>query len=265
MKKIVLSALVASSLVMASEPDLVKDDALVTHTEFGYIETQGNTKTKTFNLDAKVKKGWSRHIFELSFDGQYAEDKHVETKNKYLIELEYDYDITDRFAFNYLVGYKQDKFSGYDYQFYTGPGVKYKAIVSKAHNLNIEGNILYSQDSKESIYYDAKGTIEYPNATNRVPTGVLEYGTTNDYASYRAKAVYNWQILKNLKFDQELSYRAEFKKAENYFVFSKTALTSKFTDIFSAGISYKVDYVNSPPKGKEYTDRTFTANLIIDY
>jgi len=52
---------------------------------------------------------------------------------------------------------------------------------------------------------------------------------------------------------------------DTYFAFSKTALSTKFSDIFSAGISYKVDYSNSPATGKEYTDRTFTANLIIDY
>ncbi|MEA2092087.1 MAG: DUF481 domain-containing protein [Campylobacterota bacterium] len=265
MKKIVLSALVASSLVMANEPDLVKDDALVTHTEFGYIETQGNTVTKVYNLDAKVKKGWGRHIFELTFDGQYASDKNIETKNKYLAELEYDYEISDRFALDYLTGYKRDKFSGYRYQFYTGPGAKYKAIVTEAHNLSVEGNVLYSRDSVEDIHYDAAGDIiAYPNPAGIATASTLK-GKAKDYTSYRVKGVYGWQMLENLKFDQELSYRAEFKDSDIYFVYSKTAFSSKISDIFSAGISYKVDYVNTPPEGKEYTDRTFTANLIIDY
>ncbi len=265
MKKIILSALVASSLVIASESNSVKDTTFVTHTEFGYIGTKGNTDTSTFNLDATVKKGWGKNIFNLKFDGQYADDKNIETKNKYFAELGYDYEMSDKLAFNYLIGYKQDKFSGFTYQAYTGPGLKYKALVTKTYNLSLEGNILYSEDEIEDINYDAAGDIiYYPNPGNIVAT-TTDKGETRDYTSYRAKGVFDWQMLENLKFEQELSYRAEFDDSKNYFVFSKTAFTSKLSDIFSAGISYKVDYVNTPPTGKEYADKTLTANLIIDY
>jgi len=263
--KIALSTVVASTLLIAAEPDLKKDDAFVTHTELGYIETSGNTKTKTFNLDAEVKKGWGKNIFALTFDAQYADDDGVENKNKFLIELEYDYEITDRFAFDYLIGYKEDRFSGFDNQLYTGPGVKYKAIVSEKHNLSTEGNILYAVDNYESVYTDANGdVVGYPNADN-VPTTLKTASYSDDYMAYRLKGVYSWQMLENLKFDQELSIRGSFEESNNYFVFSKTAFTSKISDIFSAGVSYKVDYVNQPADGKVSTDRTFTVNLIVDY
>jgi len=261
LKKIILSALVASSLVMANEPDLKKDDMLVTHTELGYIKTDGNTETQTFNLDAKAQKGWGRHIFHFAFDGQYADDAGVETKNKYFVELEYDYEVTDRFAWDYLVGYKSDKFSAYNYQSYTGPGAKYKAIVSEKHNLSVEGNILYSMDEVMEERTLTGDVVSYP-----YPTGstVSRPSFSDDYTSYRAKGVYTWQMLENLKFEQEASYRASFEDADKYFVFSKTAFSSKISDIFSAGISYKVDYVNEAGD-KENTDTTLTLNLIMDY
>jgi len=264
MKKIILSLVLTSSFMLAAEPDTKKDDALVTHTELGYIETQGNTKTQTFNLDAKLKKGWGANIFTLTFDGQYAADKQIETKNKYLMELEYDYEITDRLAFNYLAGYKADKFSGFTYQFYTGPGAKYKAIVSDKHNLSIDGNFLYAKDSYDAVYTDSTGSIiSYPTSTAGATVSQQSYD--DQYASYRLKAVYNWQMLENLKFDQELSWRGSFETTNKYFIFSKSAFTSKLSDMFSAGISYKVDYAQIPATGKEDTDTTFTANLIIDY
>ena len=265
MKKILLGSIVASSLLMAAQPNAKKDNALITHTEFGYMETQGNTRTQTFNLDSKLKKGWEKHIASFLFDGQYASDKNQEIKNKYFMELEYDYEFTDRFAFNYLAGYKDDKFSGYDYQFYTGPGAKYKAIKTQNHHLSLEANILYSRDSIEEVKYDVNGNvIDYPNPDNK-QTKTTKNGYTDDYTSARAKAVYNWQIMKNLKFDQELSYRCDLNSLSTYFVFSKTAFSAKLSDIFSAGISYKVDYTNEPADGKERSDRTFTANIIIDY
>jgi len=247
MKKIILSTILASSLVIAA--DVNKDDQLVTHTELGYVETQGNTQTKTFNLDAKAKKGWGKHIFNAKLDAQYASDNDVETKNKYLVELQYDYEFTERFSFNYLAGYKDDKFSGFEYQFYTGPGAKYKVIVSEKHNLSLEANILYSIDR-----YEAVPTAVPPQAAY-----------DDDYTSYRAKAVYGWQMLENLKFDQELSIRGSVEDSDVYYTYSKSALTSKLSDIFSAGVSYKVDYANRPATGKEKTDTTITANLIIDY
>lgn len=262
MNKIVLSVALASSLTLAA--DVKKYDSLVTHTELGYIETQGNTVTKTFNLDAKAKKGWANHIATLVFDAQYASDTDVQTKNKYLVELAYDYEFTDRFAFSYLTGYKSDKFSGFAYQAYTGPGAKYKAIVSEKHNLSIGANLLYAQDSYEDVYTDpiTGSIISYPAST----VGATKTAGINDqYIAYRLNAAYGWQVLDNLKFDQELSLRGSMEEANDYFIFSKSGLTSKLSNIFSAGLSYKVDYIQSPAAGKKDTDTTFTANLIIDY
>jgi putative salt-induced outer membrane protein len=262
MNKIALSLVVAASVMMAA--DVNKDDQLVTHTEFGYIQTTGNTKTDTFNLDASAKKGWGRHIGNFMFDGQYASDNDTETKNKFVTEITYDYEFTPRFSFNYLLGYKSDRFSGMSYQFYTGPGAKYKAIVSDAHKLTVDGNLMYAQDRYEDVYVDGTGTvIAYPNSTDG---GILQAKAYSDnYASYRVKGVYTWQIMKTLKFDQELSLRGSFETSDRYYAYSKSALSSKISEIFSAGISYKVDYVNLPANGKEKTDTTLTANLIMDY
>jgi putative salt-induced outer membrane protein len=243
MRKIVLSALAISSLAMAAE-DL---NALKTHTELGYIETQGNTRTQTFNLDLKATKAFDKHNFSLDADAQYATDdskigEDKEIKNKYSAELAYDYSFTKRFSVGYLVGYQYDKFSSFDYQAYTGPSAKYKAIKTDTQSLGLEASILYAQDA-------------YRNSTE----------DTNNYTAYRTKAVYQYKVLPNLKFNQELSYRASFEHSDNYFATSKSVVTNKISDIFSAGLSYKVDYSNIVGPSTERTDRTFTASVIIDY
>lgn len=263
MKKVILASFVAGTLVFAAETN--KENELMTHTEFGYVNTQGNTNTTALGLDATAKKPFGKHIFELSFDGQYATEDNVESKNKYTTELTYDYQFTQRFSLGYLVGFKQDRFSGFDYQLYTGPSVKYNLIKTQNHKLALEGNVLYAQDEIADIEYDASGnTIQYPNANNTPVTSVTK-GHTNSYTSLRTKGTYTWQILENLKFNQELSYRTEAKNTANYFVTSKTALTNKIAGIFSAGISYKVDYANLPSDSNERADRTFNVNLIVDF
>lgn len=240
-----------------------KDSEFLTHTEFGYITTSGNTKTETFSVDSHITKNWGKHIFSLSMRMQYGTENNLENKNNFFSELEYDYDLTNRLSLGYLVGYKDDKFSGYNYQLYTGPGVKYKAIKTYRQNLSLEGSMLYSVDSIEDTYKDLLGNVvSYPESKNAISQ---DDGYTNSYGSYRLKAKYSWSILDDLKLSQELSYRSEFSNSDNYFIYSKTALSSKISDIFSAGISQQIDYINLPADGKTGTDKTFTFNLIADY
>jgi len=239
MKKILLSMVVVSAVALSVQAaDKTKE--IVTHTEMGYIQTNGNTKTKTFNLDSKAERAWDKHIGTLTFDGQYSSDTGVVIKKKYFVELEYNYEFTDKLAFSYLAGYKYDRFSGFDYQAYTGPGIKYTAIKQDTQNLSLEASALYSQDKYQTT------------------------GKTDDYASYRLKADYDLQITDNLKFTQELSVRGSVEESDNYFAFSKTAFISKISDIFSAGVSYKLDYANRPAATYK-TDETLTFNLIMDY
>ncbi|MCD6172460.1 MAG: DUF481 domain-containing protein [Sulfurimonas sp.] len=271
MEKILLSLLLFSSLLLSDEsiedkklkiietkqkiaslqkslqeletslPKKIEDKKIKTHAEFGFVNNKGNTNSNTLTLDAKIEKAWGKHNLSFLVDGEYASDEGEETKNKYLLELEYDYKLKDRLYFEYLIGYKYDEFSGYNYQAYTGPGLKYIAIDTKKHKLEVGNNILYAIDEAE----DTKEKY--------------------DYLSYRAKALYSWQILENLKFEETLTYRTDISKIDNYFLFSKTALISKITDIFSVSLSYKVDYVNEPKSDTKRTDRTTTANLIADF
>jgi putative salt-induced outer membrane protein len=249
MKKYTLALGLACSL-FADSPvlglDLEPNNKLKANANFGYISTTGNTETTTYALDTKLKKSYSKHMFELTFDGQYASDSDVETKNKYFTELEYNYGYTERFSVGYIVGFKQDKFSGYDYQFYTGPGAKYKAIKSELHNLSLESNFLYARDKFNTLIENEDTAI-------------------NTYASLRLKALYEWKMLENLTFAQEVSYRTDVENVDEYFLYSKTSFTSKLSDMFTAGLSYKVDYANKVVAGIEHSDNTLSATLGVSY
>jgi len=250
---------------MLNAADKVEKNSFKTHTELSYVQTQGNTDTDAFSLDFSAKKEWSQHSLKLDFDALYGTDKHIETKNKILTELNYDYQFVKHFTINYLAGYKNDKFSGFEYQFYTGPGIRYIVFESKKHNLDFQANILWNIDQTMDVYIDSNGDeIAYPYPDGTAGASISK-GESDKYNGFSAKANYSWQVLESLKFVQELSYRNNFDDTEEYFVFSKTAVEAKISDMFSMGISYKVDYTNIPPSGKEYSDRTFMTSLIIDY
>ena len=275
MEKITLSLVLASSLMMAADvavdqgklaaditaakaakksaednlkalqAQLPQDQEIKTHIKLGYIKTDGNTNTETFSLDGSFKKAWGKNSGSIIFDGQYGNADNIETKNKYFVELEYDYLFTDTLSFTYVVGYKNDKFSSYDYQAYTGPGIKWATYKSDRQKLDLEGAILYSQDVLRSV--------------------TPPVDDTNTYSSYQAKLAYELNIFDNLKFNQGVSYRSSFEDSNNYFIFSNSSLSSKISDIFSAGISYKIDYTNEVAPGIEQQDNTLAAFISLDY
>ncbi len=236
MRKIIFSALAFTTLMQAAPL------GLKTQAELGFIKNTGNTVDETFTLDVNLNKEWEKHIANVKITAQYGTQNNVETKNKFLSELSYDYKFTEIFAFNYLFGYKLDAFSTFDSQLYTGPGLKYIVLTSETQNLNLAVNVLYSQD-------------------NSNVAGVK----TQDYTACRLALGYDWQILENLKFTQELNYRSDIEDSENYFIYSKSGVSTKISDYFSAGISYIVDYVNMENLGSKNADKTITANLIINY
>ena len=254
-------------VTVASKEEDKKDEKLdlfgfTTHTEIGYIKTTGNTDTTTYNLDINLKQEWEKHILSINFIKLYGKENGDDTKDKTFTELNYYYKFTDRFAVNYMAAYKEDKFSGFDYQFYTGPGLVYKAVDEEKHTLFVKANALYSRDEVEDTYTLAGSTVSYP-----YPAGSINQhdGYSDEYISYKAQILYTWLFGEKSKFVQDLRYRSQLDEAKNYFVFSKSSIETKLSDIFSASISYQIDYINESAEGKTPTDKTTMFNLIIDY
>lgn len=246
----------AESKLKALETQLPQDQSIKTNVKLGYIKTDGNANTETFALDGSFKKAWGRNSASIIFDSQYGNadttdslgvTNNEETKNKYFVELQYNYLFSDTLSFTYLVGYKSDKFSSYNYQAYTGPGMKWATYKSDIQKLDLEGSVLYSQDE-----------LQGQNVTP--PADAI-----SNYASYQAKLAYELQILSNLRFNQDISYRSSFEDSANYFIYSTSALSSKISAIFSAGISYKIDYTNVVAVGILQRDNTLSAFLSLDY
>ena len=235
----------AEAKLKALQAKLPQNQDIMSHIKFGYIQTDGNTDTQSFSLDGTIEKAWGDNSAKFVFDAQYGKADEVLNKKKYFTELQYGYLFTSTLSFTYVVGYKYDFFSSYDYQAYTGPGLKWATYKSDRQKLDLEGAVLYSQD-------------KFANVTP--PEDEL-----NTYSSYLAKLAYKLQILENLKFNQDLSYRSAFEDSDNYFIFSESKLSSKISDIFSAGVSYKIDYTNQVAAGIEQRDNTLSAFLSLDY
>ena len=277
MKKIVLSSLLLATLAMAEEVTVAKDqvklkadieaakaakkeaegnikaleaqlppnEQVMTIVRLGFIQTTGNSETETFSVYANAKKAWDKHNVSLEFDGQYGKADDVENVKKVFLEGNYGYSFLETLSATGVAGYKKDAFSSYSHQSYIGPGLKWLTYKSTKQELSLEGSILYAKDDARDV-----------NA-----------GLQGEYGAYRAKLLYALNLLDNLKFEQEASYKGSFDESDNYFVVSRSALSSKISDIFSAGISYKVDYTNKVDVAAniKQQDNTLEAFLSVDY
>ena len=232
----------AESNLKALEAQLASNEDIMTTVRIGYINVTGNSETETFTLYAEAKKAWDKHSVSLVVDSQYGSTNDVTSVNKFFTEGNYGYSFIPSLAVTGVIGYKNDKFSSFNYQSYIGPGLKWATYKSKTQNLSLEGSVLYANDKFRTTLPDSE----------------------ESYGAYRAKLLYALNIVENLKFDQELSYKASFSNADNYFAYSRSALTSKLSDIFSAGVSYKVDYTNITQTISQH-DNTLEAFLSIDY
>ena len=235
----------AEASLKALQSQLPPNEQVMTTVRLGYINTTGNSDTDTFSLYANAKKAWDKHNLSFMLDGQYGKADGKENTNKVFAELNYGYSFIESLSVTAVAGYKNDKFSSYNYQSYVGPGLKWLTYTSAKQELSLEGSVLYANDEARD----------------------LTAGLESEYGAYRAKLLYALNILDNLKFEQEASYKASFSESDNYFVFSRSALSSKISDMFSAGVSYKVDYTNKvdTAAGIKQEDNTFEAFLSMDY
>ena len=248
MKKLLLPTLLLSTALFA------ESTPLVTHSELSYVNTTGNSETQSFALNSKAKKSVGAHTFSLAADALYSEAKQqidantsktIMTKNKWFVTGDYAYSFSSVIAIDYYINNKADRFSGYDNQFSTGPGLIVHAYTSKTQALSIKANALYSRD-------------------DITKTGAADYRSPKEYGALFAALSYEWKILENLKVSENTTYKRDASNADAYFVTSKTALENKISDVFSLGASYNVDYVNQK-EAEYYTDNTFLLSLIIDY
>lgn len=240
-QKTLLIGLACASLGAADVcPTPEKNGDVVTHSEFSYIETSGNSNTSSLAFEGNGKTKWDDHIIRAHADAYQSSNNGKTSKNKWSSELNYDYQMDEVYSLNYMIGYKEDRFSGYDYRFYTGPGGGMKVIESKVHKLDFQANILYAKDKPDRR-------------------------ESYSYMSSKLGAIYWWKILDNVKFIQEATYRTRLNDSQYFFLYSKSALETKINSTLSMGVSYKIDYANTPPPPSLNTDRTFMVSLIIDY
>jgi putative salt-induced outer membrane protein len=209
------------------------------HLELSYVQTSGNSNTSTFSTKLEATTVLSENSnFRAKGSMLYSENDSNTSANKYDVELDYNYMLSQN-LYSYIgVNYLKDQLSDYDYRINAGPGIGYKFLDTTEETIDLQGGLDYAFDK----YTD---------------------GIKDEYVASRAEIDYRYRFNESVQFKQMVNYLVSLEDNDKYFMASESSLNVKMSKNISLGVSYRLDYVNQTKK--EHTDRKMLTSLIVDF
>jgi putative salt-induced outer membrane protein len=215
----------------------VEADPYKGNVELGYVDTSGNTETKSLNAKAKVEAMYKKWRQTLQLEALNSSTQNVTTAERYLASLKSDYRFSKRdYAFG-LLNYENDRFSGYDYWTSIVLGYGRRVIDGKSLWLEFEGGPGYRYSK-------------------------LSDGDTVDEAILRLAGSLGWQISESALFEQDLSSEIGEDVTINR---SVSALSMQIIGSLAMKLSYTYRHTSEVPEGAKKADTTTSVTLVYKF
>ena len=242
---ILISFILVTSFSLSSvqADELPEGKSWKTRIEISYAQTSGNTDTQTFAGTLGMNNQDLVNRYFLNGNVLLAESDGEETSNKISLKGRWERIFSERFFGLLSSGYSRDKFSGFEYRVFGGPGIGYDLIKTDMHKLQWLLSFLYYRDE----------------------FSVGDEGS-DSYQTGKVSAKYEWQIQGNVKLKETLDYFVSLKDTDRSFIDSVTSVEVKINRTISLGVSYTINYQNKPPSPDlNNSDVTFLTKLIFDF
>jgi len=202
--------------------------------ELGFVKTGGNSETETLNAKFNASTSYSVWKHSLHLETLSSSSNDVRSAEKYRVEGQSDYAISDRTYGLGVITWEKDKFNGFDYQATAALGLGYKAIQEADMKLNLELAPGYRVSE-------------------------FEAGNNEEDAILRAAETFSWKISETATLDQNLSAEAGDSNTVTRFGVS---LTSQVADSLSMKVGYNITNNSDVPEGSKKTDRETSITLV---
>jgi putative salt-induced outer membrane protein len=234
---LVMSALLISgSQRPAIAQDVAPDKPTKVAADAAYISTNGNSEVTTISGGDKLEHKHANWLFTQEARAVYGNVDGVETTAKYGAGLRGDYLVSQRLS-SYLLGtWRREPFAGISRQFDEGVGLSWHAVVSKPHEVDLEGGAGLSQ--RLDTLHDQ-----------------------SDFGTARAGARYKYSFTEKAFLETKGSYLFNLKDADDSQGYGSVALIAPITGGFSMKFGYDVSYRNKPLPGLKTTDSSFSAGI----
>lgn len=205
--------------------------------ELGYVDTSGNTETKTLNAKAKVEAMYKKWRQMLQLEALNTSTQDVTTAERYLAQLKTDYQFSKRDYTFGLLNYENDRFSGYDYWTSITLGYGRRVIDEKSLWLELEGGPGYRYSK-------------------------LSDGDSLDEAILRLAGGLGWQISESALFEQDLSTEIGEDVTINR---SVSALSMQIIGSLAMKLSYTYRHTSEVPEGVKKADTKTSLTLVYQF
>nr|WP_294810155.1 DUF481 domain-containing protein [uncultured Sphingomonas sp.] len=212
--------------------DLVKGRA-----ELGGYMSTGNTENIGLTAAIEVKREALEWRHKLRLQADYQESLGLVTRERYLAAYEPNWKFDDRAYMYGAAQYESDRFSGFYDRISVSSGAGYSAIKSPAVKLDLELGPAY----RLTRFIDDK------TESNLAARGSMDFGL---------------KLSSSISVTQNAS---AYLQDANSTVSSRSALLAKLFGPFSAQFSYTLQYESTPPIGRQTTDTTSRAALVVDF
>jgi len=214
-----------------------------THIELSYVSTGGNTTTRAFAGRLDVTGTARKDRLAFRSNGLYGRSDGEENTNRFLAEGRWERNISDGMFFFLNGTYLTDKFAGYDYRLFGGPGIGFILIASERQELRSLSSLNYTYDNYR-----------------------FGWEESNTYANLDLAVEYRWNVTNSVTFKNSSSYATSLEDAGHYFVNSENSIEVKAGSFVSLGVSYSLAFQGKPPAADlKRLDTTFFSSLIFDF
>jgi putative salt-induced outer membrane protein YdiY len=156
---------------------------LATHIEFSYVQTSGNTKNRTFAGKLELAGTGLTNSFSFRSSGIYGRTDGTETSNRIMVDGRWERRFSERAFFFINATFISNKFAGYNYRLFGGPGLGVVLLDSPDQTLRSLLSLNYSRDKYRSGGLGSKnyGNIELLLEYQRKLSGSVKLKNSTDY------------------------------------------------------------------------------------
>lgn len=205
-------------------------------TDFGLVNTAGNTSTTTLNAGEAASYLTGKWTFGQTFGAVYGKTGGKKSAESFVAGVRGDYALTKRLGLYGLGGWNRDEFAGISRRFEEGAGLTFKAIAEERTTLSLEAGVAANQQRDLA-------------------------GVDNNFGSGRGALLFKQLFSTAAHFQQVVEVLPNFKTSKDVRVNSETALVAPLSQRVAFKAGYVVHFDNLPEPGFKKTDRYLTSGL----
>jgi putative salt-induced outer membrane protein len=233
----------------APAPDLWKGNL-----ELAYIQTGGNTESKTLATAGKAERMFEHDKLTGEFNAIYGEKAGAATDKAWMFRGRYDHLISSR-AFAYLSEtFERNVLKGVEIRYTTQAGAGYSFIKTPSDRLDGEAGVGYIRENPI-----ARAPSNSVNPPPGDPLHDLGYMTGRLYGAYEHA------FSETTRFLQTAEYLPALEQGQGFLFREESSMVANLMGNLALKVSYAVFYDSDTQPGFKKTDQLFKTSLLYTF